>query len=56
MMCDADVADDVLGLTWHLEKLSACSTWHDYKRMTATYQEHESTCGAFATDKNLGGT
>ena len=54
MTCDANVADDVLRLMWHLEEFS---TWHDWRCVTASCLErevHESTWGAFATGRNLG--
>ena len=58
MTCDADMAADVLGLTWHSEELSACSAWHDWRIVTESCQARvpcESACGAFSTSRNLGG-
>ena len=58
MTCDADMAVDMLGLTWCSEELSTCSTWHDWRIVTEACQAHEackSACSVFSTSRNLGG-
>ena len=58
MTCDADMAADMLGLTWCSEELSTCSTWHDWRIVTEACQAHEackSACSVFSTSRNLGG-
>ena len=54
MTCVADVADDVLGLTWRLKVLSTCSDW---SCVAAAYQAREDLggmCDVFLAGRNLG--
>ena len=54
MTCVADMADDVLGLTWRSKVLSTCSDW---SCVTAAYQAREDLGGvydAFLAGRNLG--